>query len=394
MQKPLKLTALCFSGFVFISQVGVALTPSFEPPSLFEDASILFHRFTRSFGSWENYQEASSLAMAEDTLLVGSYQTGICALYPHFNKNRWMISSEIKGGVTSPLTLQDGIAYFGAGDGYLYAVQIDQGKINWKTDLRNGNFSAPAWDSQRLFVRLGDESLVSLDAVTGKVIWTYAHPSTAPTKVHNLPKPVVYEGQHVLVGFSDGRLLSVSVDFGQVTKELKLNESGRFKDIAATAVIEGNRAYVAAYDGHLYAIDLDNWGILWEAPYGGTQQIVLLGKQLFFPSSDGYVLCLDKNSGQKEWAKPFELEGGTPTELLLVKNWIIFGSSYRYFYVLMRDSGEAVFRKDIGLSSGFRAPPVLDSKFQEVFALSLGGNLMGFSLGSSEYRQLKTFSSL
>ena len=69
--------------------------------------------------------------------------------------------------------LDDGFVYFGANDGWLYALDKSSGNLVWRTGLDDMIRSTPlVWDGV-LFVGDDGGALTALDAGTGDVIWRY-----------------------------------------------------------------------------------------------------------------------------------------------------------------------------------------------------------------------------
>lgn len=290
---------------------------------------------------------------------------------------RWNLP--IKGGVASPILLDKNILYFGGGDGVLYSVKADNGAVLWTSDIKNPYVSKPSFAGGRLFVTTTDNIVYALDAVTGKSLWHYKRRSPSLTSVTLASSPLM-DGKDVLVGLSDGFLVCLSVDDGQLKWEKKLHFGTRFTDVDATPVLENGIIYVSSYDGSLYALKRQNGDILWKADMGGTKSIVIEGDRIYFPSSDGEVLALQKSTGKTIWK--FELDRGTPTELIVTEQYLMFGSSFQYLYVIDKKNGRPVYRYNVGWDSGFYGSPVFDPANRLLYILSQAGNLYSFLLRS------------
>ena len=317
----------------------------------------------------------SNPVLVENTLIFGSRTAGLVALYPTINQQRWVLP--IPGGVISELTIDRGAIFFGAGDGFLYSVNSENGRVNWRYEIRNPIISKPAVSGGRVFVTTSDDTIYAFDAGTGKWLWHYRR-RTAPTAtILGASSPLV-DGNEVLAGLSDGFLVALSVADGQLKWERKLHQGTKFTDVDARPVLDEAVLYIPSYDGALYALKRQGGEVIWRFDAGGSKSVEVDGPRLYFPSSDGVIYALKKENAKILWK--FELDHGTPTRLVVTDKYVIVGSSFQYLYVIDKNTGEGLYRLNIGYGSGFAGSPAYDPLKQRVFFLSSGGNLYSFSL--------------
>ncbi|MFZ9595815.1 MAG: PQQ-binding-like beta-propeller repeat protein [Bdellovibrionia bacterium] len=317
----------------------------------------------------------SNPVLSEDTLIFGNRTEGLTALYPSINQKRW--SLPLHGGVVSPLSLHRGSVYFGAADGFIYSVNAETGKINWRYEVRNPVVSKPTISGGRVFVTTSDDVVYALDAGTGKWLWHYRRQRSGLPSIYGASAPLV-DGNEVLSGFSDGFLVALSLEEGQLKWERRLHSSNKFTDVNAQPVLENGIIYLPSYDGALYAIKRNGGATLWRFDAGGSKDVVIEGERLYLPSSDGFIYSLSKENSQVFWK--FQLDGGTPTQLAITDEYVIVGSSYQYLYVLDKKTGSGLYRMNLGYGSGFYGSPLFDRESQKLFFLSSAGNLYCFSL--------------
>jgi outer membrane protein assembly factor BamB len=99
---------------------------------------------------------------------------------------------------------------------------------------------------------------------------------------------------------------------------------------------------------------------------------------IFFPSSVGSVYALKKENAKVVWK--FDLDRGTPTQIIVTPKYVIVGSSYQYLYVLDKITGKRLYRFHVGSGSGFYGAPAFDRETNRIYFLSCGGNLYCFEL--------------
>jgi len=351
-------------------------------PELFADPKVMVRKWTLPthgpFEMGDHGTEYSNPVMSQNTLIFGNRSFGIKAIYPLMNQERW--SFKVGGGVVSELVLDDSSVYLGAGDGFLYSLNIDSGKVNWKYELRNDIVSRPTLSNGRVFVTTSNDTVYALDAGTGKWLWHYKRRTANGTSIYGASAPLV-DGSEVLVGMSDGFLVALSLEEGILRWEKKIHPGTKFTSVNAHPALEDGVIYIPSYDGALYALKRANGDVIWRFDAGGSKDVVLDRQRLFLPSSDGSIYCLQKANGKILWK--FNLDFGVPTQLATTEKYIIVGSSYQYLYLIDKNTGKAVYRFDAGYNSGFAGTPWYDPVQQRVYALSGAGNLYSFQMRKS-----------
>jgi outer membrane protein assembly factor BamB len=327
------------------------------------------------FEAGDRGTEYSNPVVVDNTLIFGNQSIGLVAIYPALNQQRWVFP--VPHGVMSELLVDKGSVYFGGGDGFLYSVNIDNGRLNWRYELRNPIISRPTVSGGRIFITTSDDTVFAFDAGTGKWLWHYRRRTAPLATILGASQPLA-DGNEVLAGLSDGFLVALNIQDGQLKWEKKLHEAGKFTDVDAHPVLENGVIYIPSYDGSLYALKRANGDILWKFEAGGSKDVLIQDDYIYLPSSDGSVFCIRKDNGKQVWK--FDLDRGVPTQLVATDRWLIFGSSYQYLYALDKLTGKGVYRYNVGYGSGFSGSPAYDSKAQKLYFLSGAGNLYQFAV--------------
>lgn len=345
-----------------------------------ENKGVLVREWTRpthlqGWAAGETSEEYSNAALYENTLIFGSRSGGLASLYPISNQVRWVLP--IPNGVESEIAVFGDTIYFGGGDGFLYSVQAETGRVNWRYEVRTPMISRPTVHQGRLFITTAADTVSAFDANTGKWLWHYRRRSSQAATIRGSSSPLVYQNQ-LLVGLSDGFLVSLSVADGKLIWEKKLHEGRKFTDIDAQPILKGGVVYVPSYDGALYAITPQSGNIIWKFDAGGGKSISYEDGKIFLPSSDGSIYVLSSESGKVLWK--FELDGGVPTRIVSTDQYLVFGSTYQYLYALDKKTGKLVYRYNVGYKSGFSGSPIYDPIKKRIYILSGAGNLYAFKI--------------
>ena len=351
--------------------------PQFHP-DLKEDPHLLIRKTTLSthgiFDMGDHGTEYSNPIISENTVVFGNRSVGLTSYYPEIHQTRWTLP--IKGGVVSELTASRGNVFFGGGDGFLYSVNLENGRVNWKYEVRNPLISRPTVVGGRVFVTTSDDVVYAFDAGTGKWLWHYRRRSAPSATILGASAPLV-DGNEVLAGLSDGFLVALSLQEGQLKWERKLHKGTKFTDVNAHPILDNGVVYVPSYDGALYALRRKDGQVLWRFDAGGSKEVIIEDNKIYFPSSEGTIYALQKNSGKVLWK--FDLDHGTPTQLAVTHQSIIVGSSFQYLYLLDKNTGKGLYRFNAGYGSGFSGSPAYDPEKEKIYILSGAGNLYSFA---------------
>lgn len=377
MKKHLLLSsALLLMSLQLPGCAGPELRPGFSAPSPVLRRQWSISTRSRINEAGERGVEYSNPLLWENTLIFGTSESGLVALYPSLGGQlRWVLP--IPGGIGSELTLQGSMVYFGGADGFFYCVSIETGRVVWRFEVKNPGVSRPTIAAGKLYVSTTDDGILSLDLATGRLLWSYRRKSAGTSTVRGASQPWS-DGKEVIAGTSDGYLVVLNASDGRLISEKRISSRPKFSDVDTSPVLDEGVFYVASYDGELQAIKKAGLELLWKAEAGASRSVSIEGNVIYVGSSDGHVQALDKASGKLLWK--FELDGGVPTEPLVTDQWVLVGSSHQYLYALDKKTGELKDRWNAGYASGFSGNLAYDPAKRQAYAISGAANLYSFSV--------------
>ena len=124
------------------------------------------------------------------------------------------------------------------GDGLLYAVRVDDGRVLWTYPLKAEGLAKPRVVNGTVYVLGGNNVMHALNARSGKLLWVYNRREAGTLSIRGGSQPAV-SGDLVLVGFSDGAMVALNKSSGALMWETSLNRNKRFRDVDASPVIDG-----------------------------------------------------------------------------------------------------------------------------------------------------------
>jgi outer membrane protein assembly factor BamB len=375
MKKTLVLPILALCALAS-SCSGPNLRPGFQAAQPVLQREWTISTRTRETLAGERGVEFSNPVLWENTLLFGTSETGLVALYPTLGGQiRWVLP--IRGGIGSEIAREGNDLFFGGADGFLYSVSAETGRVNWRYDAKNPKISKPTIHSGRLYMTSSDDVVSAVEAGTGRLLWNYKRKAGASATIHGASEPWT-DGKQVLAGTSDGYLVVLAAADGRLLSEKKLASKSKFTDVDAGIIQDGQVFYVPSYDGDLYALKRGNLETLWRIEAGGSRSVAIDGDRLVLASSDGTIYMVQKSSGKILWK--FAMDGGTPTIPLVTDKYVIVGSSYQYLYAIDKASGELRDRWNVGYGSGFSGGMALDPTRSVLYAVSGAANLYSFKI--------------
>jgi eukaryotic-like serine/threonine-protein kinase len=147
--------------------------------------------------------------IAGDVVLVGSFDGSLFALDRETGGVAWSyaVGAPIVGGVT----VYDGIAYFGATDYQVYALDLASRQPVWETSFRTEEtiWGRPAVDQERVYIGSMDHSVYAIDRESGQQIWATSVDAA-------IPGDVTLANGVVLAGGVDSRLHVLDAETGQL----------------------------------------------------------------------------------------------------------------------------------------------------------------------------------
>lgn len=301
-------------------------------------------------------------------VFTGNSVDGLVAIDRSNGQTRWRF--DIKDGVEAGAELNEGVLYFGAGDGQFYAIQADTGNVLWTYPLKAEGIAQPLVQGGVVYVLGGNNVAHALDAKTGKLMWLYNRREGSNLSVRGGSQPAI-AGDLLVMGFSDGALVALNKSSGSLVWEVNLNRNKRFRDVDAGPVLDGDTIYVSSYDGALYAVSRGDGKILWTIDDGGYDEVVISGSNLYFSTTTGKTMAVDKGSGKVLWSKTNP--NGIATGPTLYKNVVIVGEMNGALRFLDARNGELL--SEFAPGRGVTSKATVDSKKGEVYFMSHDANL-------------------
>lgn len=276
------------------------------------------------------------------TVFIGSLDSFVYAVDLNSGKLKWKFKTG-NGIEGAPLIVENSLI-IGNLDGTIYSLKLEDGKLNWKVELERkvaGSANVFRFKTGKYVILQGcyDSKMHCIDFLTGRKLWAY------DTKNYINGTGAIFE-KSVVFGGCDSLLHKVLIEDGSSLNKVKV-----YSYAAGSPSVFGNHAYLGNYDGQILCIDLKLNKIVWT--YEDTEE-----GDAFFSSpavNEKYVIagarnrvlyCIDRTNGKLIWQ--FKALDDIDSSAVICGDRILTASSDGRIYILNIKDGSKIWSYEIG----------------------------------------------
>ena len=321
--------------------------------------------------------------LTETLVIAGNSIDGLVAYDRVSASEVWRLP--LDGGVEAGVAEDRDHLYFGAGDGFFYKIKKINGEVIWSFPIRAEGLGQPTLEGNRVYFLAGNNIVYCLNTGTGKSVWLYNRRDPSNISVRGGSRPSV-DDSNVYVGFSDGAVVALKKESGNLVWETVINKNKRFQDVDAHPYRDGGDLFVAGYDNSLHSLKAASGESQWQIDLGGYSSPYQSGNTLFYATTEKKIVALQKSTGQKIWEQPLRSLGTRPEEF---KGLLVVGEFIGRLKFLDMQTGELI--REFAPGRGVHSKVTIDKKTGDVFFMSADGNLFHLNIGWSDQRRLWTW---
>lgn len=229
---------------------------------------------------------------------------------------------------TAPLFFNDNIFFtLNFEDSYLISLDAKTGNVNWSYKVKNKRLSKPVIHRNILFLLSGDRKIRALNIKTGKEIWVH---NTTDSWIQTLT-PTALDGVLFFIGStSDNKLYAFDIEKKTTRWVFKA------KGVLTIPAFGNDTAYVGTNKDYLYAIDVKSGNTLWKFKAKAGSPVV--SNNMVFFNDDEYLYSVDAKSGELKWRE--KAEGRVGTFLAFYDSTIFYGGKTKNYYAIDAVTGK------------------------------------------------------
>ncbi|TKX72477.1 hypothetical protein EXE46_15855, partial [Halorubrum sp. GN11_10-6_MGM] len=227
---------------------------------------------------------ASPIPLGDGTVLTATVDRHLrrLQLYPDGFSYQWEVGTH--GALVGTPAVADGTVYVGDRTAHVYAVDVDDGTVEWRADRPAGFSASPAVADGRVIVADDDGTLAALSTVDGSPEWELDLRDGSVDGDTLASSPAVADGT-VYVGSAGGTVRAVDAATGETEWVFKTGSP-----VYVDPVVGGESVYVGDDDGTVYAIDAGTGESAWRANVDGyVSGLAVTADELLATASEGRV---------------------------------------------------------------------------------------------------------
>lgn len=225
----------------------------------------------------------------DDILYQGTLSGQMLAMDAETGRVLW--KKDEKAALGAPVARFGESVAYGSETGRLFVRHYLTGELKYAIDLSSPIESAPVFTSGRLLIYLRGHQIVSLDAETGKVLWSYKRAVPVTTTLQRTTKPLVLD-QKVILGFADGFIGALSLQDGSVLWETKIVDNAKFVDVDLNPVLAGSMIVTGSPSGELMGVNPQTGAVAMNFGVSVMSHPYLKGQQILVGTNDGDIVLL------------------------------------------------------------------------------------------------------
>jgi outer membrane protein assembly factor BamB len=340
-------------------------------------AQMRWHTQIHAYPATEAHpEECATGALVGSRLVLGSRAGAVVAVDVGSGSVVW--STAVSGGVDGEARYdrQRGQVYVGSDDGFLYAVEPENGKIRWSSKFKGPIDHPPDIGTESLFLATAADRVFAIDPADGKTRWQYERETPEGFTIHGYAVPH-QDGHSVFAGFSDGYLVALQADSGEVRWSRSLAAaSEQFVDVDANPLVWRGKLFAASFSGGVYGLRPNDGEVLWHTSLDGVSALTQGESNLYAVSSRAGLAAVSTD-GNVLWRQGLPTAGDL-TAPVEVGPYLVFSGSREGLFVLERETGKLLQIFDP--ARGMCAAPMVDKEGRTLYVLANSGALYAIDL--------------
>lgn len=196
----------------------------------------------------------------------------------------------------APMLCHDGVVFAGASRGILLALDAETGDEKWRIDMGGILLGSPNLidDTHLVLLDQGSGALHAIALDSGKISWT-------TEGVERCDGSPGVGNDQIAFGSCLAALHIYSATNGTHLRNIEVGADG---EIAGGVAIDGKQAFFGTRDGRLICANLEKGTVVWTADEATDQAFstpALSEKRVVYSSDDGFVYAVDRKIGRTIW---------------------------------------------------------------------------------------------
>ena len=352
-----------------------------EPPAElieFRQRLNVIELWSRNIGSGTDNQYLKLAPVVfNQRLYIADADGEIEALDATNGKKVWSIDADTR--ITGGPGFGENTVLVGTDEGETISFSAIDGKEQWRATVTSEILSAPQKAHNTVIVRTGDGKVFGLSGKRGKRLWIYDR--TVPSLTLRGTSTPVIDGDLVVAGFDGGKMAALDVRTGKLIWEASVatargrSELERMVDIDSTPLIVDGVIYIATFQGHLSAMQVETGRVLWDRDISSHAGFDADQQNIYVTGDKSHIWAFDRFTSTSLWKQEkLHLRGITAPSS--IGDFIVVGDFEGYLHWMSKSSGKFVARSRLCKDPIITAPLVVG---KIMYSFCSDGSLTAFS---------------
>ena len=348
-----------------------------DPPAElveFESALKIETLWETSVGGMDGQTLGIRPAVQGGRLFVADPEGLVEAIDRENGKRLWRTDLDVP--ISGGPGLAGGLVLVGTAKAELIALDTETGEQRWRRRVSSEVLSAPTGESGVVVVRTIDDRVSGMNAASGDDRWNYDQTVPVLTLRGN-STPIVHNGR-VIVGFANGKLVGLSLDSGKPVWETVIatargrSELERVVDLDADPVLVEGVVYSAGFQSELAAVSEASGVALWKREMSSYAGLDADWRQVYVTDAEDHIWALDATNGATLWQQKQLHARRLSAPAIVSYDQLAVGDLEGYVHWLATEDGRMLAREKVGGGAIRTKPLVVDGV---VYVLSDNGRL-------------------
>lgn len=300
-------------------------------------------------GGEEVMRLALAPAVAGDVAYLAGHDGDVTAVQLDNGRSRWR--TDLKLHLSAGPGVGEGILVVGSPEGDLVALDAASGAERWRTRLNGEVLARPAVGGGMVIVHTVDGRVHGVRAGDGSVKWTYEQ-QVPRLSLRGSAAPVI-DGDVAVCAFDNGKVAALSLTEGDllwsstVSPPSGRTELQRLVDIDSAVSIAGDDVFVVGFQGRAAMLARSSGQIWWARDMSSFKGLALDDLSAFVSTADGAVVAISRRDGTEQWRQDAMRLRGLSAPAV-DGDAVVVGDFEGYLHWLDRRTGELLARERAG----------------------------------------------
>lgn len=317
-------------------------------------------------------------AVVDDRVYASDTKGSVFAF--NLNNGKLLWKTKAPTAISAGVGANSQSVFVGTFSGELIALDAEDGSEKWSSSVSSEILGVPAANESVVVVQTIDGRAFAFDVKSGESLWRYDH-SVPSLTLRGTANPTIVRSQ-VLLAFGNGQLVSLQASDGALKWDRRLSQpKGRTEldkiiDVDTTPFVSGGLVYAANYQGTVGAYTSVQGQPVWRKDLSTYRDLYVSSGKVIAVSADSELMAFNSGSGAEQWKNDQMLARGLGAPAV-VGSYVVTIDSDGYMHVVSAVDGSFADRiKPAG--KGFSSSIVVNGDAFLVF--SDNGTLSSYSI--------------